>query len=145
MINKIEIGLRIKEFATKNFLSLAELSRKLGMSSPQGLNPYTSGKSLLGGEHLARLAELGCDLNWLLNGTKTNTANEPLEGYGMNYKTILEENKKLHDDLDRLKIKVFDLQEENEKLRLQLNDFEQVNSELLEELSELKKGLTPTN
>jgi len=144
LLKNNEIGQNLKTFAEKNFSSKSEFSRQLGMKNPQQLYDYFSGESLLGAEKLSRLAELGCDLNWLLNGTNTNTVKEPVEGFGMNYKTILAENKKLHDDLDRLKIKVFDLQEENDKLKLQLNDYEQVNNELLEELSELKKG-TNTN
>lgn len=144
MLNSAQIGENLRIWAKNNFGKYQNLAAELNMSS-SSLQTYLNGESIPGGKILAKLAQLGCDLNWLLNGTTTNTVNETLEGYGMNYKTILEENKKLHDDLDRLKIKVFDLQEENEKLRLQLNDFEQVNSELLEELSELKKGLTPTN
>lgn len=66
---KVEIGARIKEFAKKNFSSVAELARQFGMPKSY-FQPYIKGISVLGGETLAILAELGCDINWLLTGKK---------------------------------------------------------------------------
>jgi len=68
MKNRNDISANLRKFAEENFNSLADLARKLGMNNPQQLNPYTSGKSILGGEKLAILRELGCDINWLLTG-----------------------------------------------------------------------------
>lgn len=145
LLNNLQIGQNLKDFATKNFPSKAEFARQLGMNNSQQLYDYFNGSSLLGAEKLAKLAQLGCDLNWLLNGDSNLKINEPREGYGMNYKSVLEENKKLQSQLNQLKIMVFDLQEETKILKLQLNDTEQVNCELLQELNELKKGLSTTD
>ncbi len=68
MKNKNDIAANLRKFAEENFDSLADFARNLGMNNPQQLNPYTSGKSILGGEKLAILRELGCDINWLLTG-----------------------------------------------------------------------------
>ena len=112
MIKKVEIGLRLKEFATKKLLSLAELSRLLGMNNPQGLNPYTSGKSILGGELLSKLAELGCDINWLLNGSPTASMVKEPEETATDYKI-----KALEGRITKLESKLFQVTEENETLK----------------------------
>jgi transcriptional regulator with XRE-family HTH domain len=144
MDKKLEIGARLKKFAAIKLLSLAELSRLLGMKSPQGLNPYTSGKSILGGELLSKLAELGCDLNWLLNGVTNGGTliNEPSVSYDMTISQTIAENNQLKEELKELKVMIFDLQKENKNLVQQLLEYEVTNNQLLEEVTELKKGLT---
>ena len=64
---ELEIGERLKEFAKKNFGSVPKLAEKLGMSA-HNLRQYTRGDAVLGGLYLHKLAELGCDVNWLLTG-----------------------------------------------------------------------------
>lgn len=68
MIKKREIGLRIKEFGERNFTSIAEFSRQLGMKTRQELYTYIYGRSIPGGDLLSKMSELGCDINWLLTG-----------------------------------------------------------------------------
>ena len=68
MSKKREIGFRLKEFVENNFSSTAELSRILGKDKSY-FTPYFKGTSVPGGETLAKLQELGCDINWLLNGS----------------------------------------------------------------------------
>ncbi|MFC2085430.1 S24 family peptidase, partial [Bacteroidota bacterium] len=58
-------------FAEINFKSKAELARKLGMR-PQAFQSYLDGRSYPGGQILAKLSDLGCDINWLLTGEATN-------------------------------------------------------------------------
>ena len=62
-----EIGQRLKKFAEDNFDSLAEFGREFGKER-MFFTPYFNGSSLPGGKILNKLAELGCDLNWLLTG-----------------------------------------------------------------------------
>jgi transcriptional regulator with XRE-family HTH domain len=71
MLNKKETGKRLKEFATHNFTSLAEFGRQFGKDRTF-FTPYFNGTSAPGGEILFRLAELGCDITWLLTGAKHN-------------------------------------------------------------------------
>lgn len=71
MTKSEEIGLRLKNFVEKNFDSTSELTRKLGLTRSYFI-PYYSGKSILGGDTLSKLADLGCDINWLLTGKEQN-------------------------------------------------------------------------
>lgn len=93
LLKNVEIGRRLKEFAENNFSSIAEFSRQLGMNQRQDIYIYFSGKSLLGAERIAKLAELGCDINWLLNGTELKTtANiiaEPVHDYNTKSEALL--------------------------------------------------------
>lgn len=66
MAEKAVISKRLKEFGLKNFKSIAELARQMGMK-PQALQSYVDGTSVPGGHILAKLKELGCDINWLLS------------------------------------------------------------------------------
>ncbi len=63
------LGERIKIFAKQKYSTLKELAQALEIS-PQQLNQYTTGKREPGCKILSKLLELGCDINWLLSGTK---------------------------------------------------------------------------
>jgi transcriptional regulator with XRE-family HTH domain len=63
------LGERIKIFAKQRFNTLKELAAALEIS-PQQLNQYTSGKREPGCKILSKLLDLGCDINWLLSGSK---------------------------------------------------------------------------
>lgn len=77
MSKKLEIGIRLKEFAKKKFDGIASLERALG-KTPAYFQNYLNGRSYLGSEILIKLQELGCDINWLLNGTPSpSTVKEP--------------------------------------------------------------------
>lgn len=106
MNKKVEIGLRLKDFAKKNFGGVAGLERHLNKSAAYFQN-YLNGRSYLGGETLAELAEVGCDVNYLLTG-KQNTM-------------LDEETKKKFTEMDdrftKLEAKLFRLTEENEELK----------------------------
>jgi len=73
MIDKLEIGKRLKYFGEKNFKNLTHFASLLEMK-PQSLNSYIVGKSIPGGEILARLSALGCDIDWLLRGEESGTS-----------------------------------------------------------------------
>jgi hypothetical protein len=81
MNEKLEIGLKIKEFAKNKFGSVTALATKIG-KKPQYFNTYINGRSYPGGELLAELYELGCDLNWLLKSN--NNIAEPAPSYAVN-------------------------------------------------------------
>jgi transcriptional regulator with XRE-family HTH domain len=72
-----EIGKRLKEFVNKSFKTQSEFTRAMG-KSPAFFTPYFNGNSVPGGEILKKLAEFGCDINWLLTGQVT----EPPAGSG---------------------------------------------------------------
>jgi hypothetical protein len=103
---KVEIGLRLKDFAKKKFGSVAELERLL-RKPPAFFQSYIGGRSFLGGEILMQLAERGCDINFLLTGKRGISVDE-------------ETKKKISDmeqRLEKIESKMFRLLEENEKLK----------------------------
>lgn len=69
-LDKRAIGKRMKVFAVSKFNSITEFAEALGVSSTTLSGTYFNGRSMPGGELLARLSELGCDLQELLFGTK---------------------------------------------------------------------------
>lgn len=71
MINALEIGKRIKEFALANFETLTEFSAEIGISL-QALYPYIRGTSLPGAKILYDMKKLGCSIDWLLTGEDSN-------------------------------------------------------------------------
>lgn len=75
------LGERIKIFAKQKYTTLKELAKDLEIS-PQQLNQYTTGKREPGCKILSKLLSLGCDINWLLSGTKLSES----------YKILLLEN-----------------------------------------------------
>ena len=143
MTKSEEIGLRLKEFVEKKFNSTAELARLLGVTRSY-FNPYFSGKSVLGGETLSKLAELGCDINWLLGGATSSVGNnihEPTESYNMSYSELLSENKTLKEEIKEFKISIFDLERETKKLHSKVIELEETNLSLQKELENcLDKG-----
>ena len=68
MNKKLEISVRLKEFAKKKFGGIAGLERALD-KTPAYFQNYLNGRSYLGSEILIKLHDLGCDINWLLNGS----------------------------------------------------------------------------
>jgi len=69
MKNENLIGERLKEYAIQ-YGSSTDLAKNLGLS-PQHLNAYISGRSKPGADILIKLKELGCDIDWLLTGTRS--------------------------------------------------------------------------
>ena len=65
MANKNVVAKRIRLFGEKKYRTMAELARQLKMK-PQALQSYLDAKSFPGGQILAKLRDLGCDINWLL-------------------------------------------------------------------------------
>lgn len=143
MNKKLEIGKRIKFFGENNFSSVAELSRKLGMKNRQSLNPYLQGESFPGGELLSKLAELSCDINWLLIGDD-NQINLVRENSG-NYMTTAEiqkSNEDLKEENKQLKAEIYDLQRERSGLTKKITDLVRENELIQEELKKLSEGKT---
>lgn len=65
----MNIGDRIREFGVKTFGSVTVLAEKLDVSL-QHLSPYLNSKYEPGTPMLLKLADLGCDINWLLQGKR---------------------------------------------------------------------------
>ncbi len=66
-----EIGERLKEFASANYDSLSEFCKEMGISL-QAIYPYLRGESLPGTKFLVQLQKLGCSIDWLLSGKKSD-------------------------------------------------------------------------
>jgi len=117
LLKNDEIGSNLRTFSKKNFKSHAELSRLLGMKNPQQLFEYFRGKIIPGGELLSKLSNLGCDINWLLNGTPSpSTVKEPEPTYSGNVKT-----------------EIIDIKERLNKLELQNQKWMNFAAEVLEQ------------
>jgi len=138
MINKkADIGLRLKDFAEKNFSTFADFARAMGKDVTYFTN-YYKGKSILGGESLAKLAELGCDINWLLNGEKKinkNLIHEKTEQY-MTYTDLNQKLEHLQNENTQLKVENYDLRKERDQIAKQV---EELKTEIEQLQKELKK------
>ena len=67
-IIKLAISARLKQYIGDNFKSVADFAKQMGMKRRQDVYPYLEGRSLFGSDKLAKLRDLGCDINWLLTG-----------------------------------------------------------------------------
>lgn len=144
MNKKIEIGARLKEFAKKKFDGIAGLERAIG-KTPAFFQNYLNGRSYLGGEILAKLSELGCDINWLLNGDLptafVTTAKGPNREYMTAYSNLLKEGNILREENRDLKALIFDLQRDKEHLLKQNEKLTRIIQDLKDEIAELQKGM----
>jgi len=77
---------RLRLFAKEKFNTIAELERAMGKNKGYLLS-YLNGRSMLGGETLKQLSELGCDINWLLTGKNSVSASSETQ----NVKELLNE------------------------------------------------------
>ena len=69
LYDNMTLGNRLKQFAESRYSNVAEFSKQLGINRE---NAYRYFKDVVspGAELLIRLAEMGCDINWLLTGIK---------------------------------------------------------------------------
>ncbi|MFA5803708.1 MAG: hypothetical protein WC879_03600 [Melioribacteraceae bacterium] len=111
MLSPIEIGNNLRSFAKEKKYSLAELGRLLGMKQ-QAFKKYYEGERTPGGNILSKLSDLGCDLNWLLNGENSSIILKEPNETAMDYKI-----KTLEERITKLESKLFQLTEENETLK----------------------------
>lgn len=79
MLSKLEVAKNLRKFSENNFNSFAELARRMNIS-PQTIQAYIDGRVYPGGPFLAKLSDLGCDINWLLTGkVSTDMKYVPIE------------------------------------------------------------------
>jgi len=78
MNKKRPISARLREFGEKKFSSMTEFSSALNMM-PQTLNSYLSGASGIGSKMQEKLRILGCDIEWLMTGTRKENPTLPFE------------------------------------------------------------------
>lgn len=99
MDKKLSLGQKIKEFILKNFSSIQEFADFIGMKSEQ-LYPYFNDKVVPSATFLAKLKELGCDVNWLLSDSPDPPpeTNQLLQA---RLKELEEENARLRDSIRR--------------------------------------------
>lgn len=117
MLTNKEIGNNLVIFAKENFKNLTGLANEIGLSL-NAFQPYYKGKSILGGKLLAKLADLGCDINWLLTGSYSENNSED------QFQITNEKFNQLKKDVDDLKELLIlalkenkDLKENNKKLK----------------------------
>lgn len=67
-IDKKSVAFRLKSFLVDKFGSVKAAAVALDKSPEALYNGYLNGRSVPGGELLAQLAELDCDIEWLLTG-----------------------------------------------------------------------------
>lgn len=115
MLSKEEIGKNLRLFAKNKGYTLSYIAEYLGMKL-QSFQNYYDGTSVPGGEILARLGELGCDINWLLNGTRAGSLIDEI--FSDTY--IREKKVTYYESLDRF-----------DKLEKRINDIEKQNAELI--------------
>lgn len=70
-VDRVALGKRLKSFAD-TVGGVGKLAELLGITQPNLSGSYISGKSVPGGELIARLMELGCDVQWLLTGSQSS-------------------------------------------------------------------------
>jgi len=81
MTERGQIGLRLREIAHR-FGGPSALAEKLQIS-PQQLNDYLTGRRTPGNKMQDRLRTLGCDIEWLMMGTRSGASKtrEPSASY----------------------------------------------------------------
>ncbi|MBI2418544.1 MAG: S24 family peptidase [Ignavibacteriales bacterium] len=67
-IDKLKTGLRLKKFLLMHFDDLQAAAKFLDTTTGSLRNSYFNGRSLPGGELIAKLQKKGCDINWLFYG-----------------------------------------------------------------------------
>lgn len=104
------ISTRIKEFIDKEFDGNdSALAKELKMS-PQNLYHYTKGNNVPGGILLTKLAELGCNINWLLLGEEgVSKVRERSAEYSTELSGIKQELAQLKEEMQSVKAMNYDL------------------------------------
>lgn len=75
-MSKLDISSRLRKFIAENYGSIKEFATLMGMKDTNLHQAYLSGKSVPGGEMLLKLANLGCDVHWLLTGEEKKPVHE---------------------------------------------------------------------
>lgn len=75
-LDKLAISERFRQFITEHYITVKNAAEALGISSATLSSSYLNGKSVPGGELIAKLIQAGCDVDWLLTGkTRGQEAN----------------------------------------------------------------------
>jgi transcriptional regulator with XRE-family HTH domain len=102
----MSLGEKLRQFGLKKFGSLTKFADNMEMSLPS-LSRYLNNTREPGTGILKKLLVLGCDINWLLS--------EDLADRTMNEQTA---------KYDPDKIRVLELESENEALKTQISDIQ---------------------
>ena len=128
MIDKKEVGHRLRKFGESKFGQMKLLAESLDMTS-QSLQSYLTGRSIPGAVILSKLKALGCDTDWLLLNKDTPSVSyltmkeNVLTGDELALKDRIilsqaEEIQQLKDDLNKLKKKIETLEHKTKKIVL---------------------------
>lgn len=148
IIDKIELGKRLKHFS-EEVGGVKKLAELLGISQPNLSGSYISGKSVPGGEMIAHLMELGCNIGWLFTGqgnVKTiaqgnSIINEsPIQGNGNIVSNTLIMNNTFESEMLREKVKFLEdnikfLEDGTNFLKDLITDLRKQNNFLLSQLT----------
>jgi transcriptional regulator with XRE-family HTH domain len=93
----MSIGERLRQYGLSNFKTLKSFAEYLGMK-PASLQTYLRNESLPGAIILTKLAQSGCDINWLLTGEYCNNSSAQKELL----EKISKENERLRTELKTL-------------------------------------------
>jgi len=81
------LGNRLKQFADENFSTVGEFTKHLGINRENAYR-YFNNTVAPGSEVLIRLAQMGCDINWLLTGKVENQKKQNISGIELDYVPI---------------------------------------------------------
>lgn len=76
-MQKIPQIARLLEYIKNNYKSKSEFARKIGIT-PADLSKYIARNKIPGGVFLKRLSDAGVDINYIMNGTKTQAIELPI-------------------------------------------------------------------
>lgn len=119
------VGKRLKAFAVERYGSIVNLEKAL-KKSKNYLSSYLSDRSLPGSPLLKELAEVGCDITWLLTGTiRSNTD------------LILQRLDKIEQEITSIKAENYDLLVENKGLKQEILQKDESIEALFNELGKI--------
>lgn len=73
-LNKKEVAQNLRLFGYKRFGTMKKFAEALDMNPSTLYSGYLNGRSLPGPVLLVKLIDLGCNINWLLTGRESMTA-----------------------------------------------------------------------
>ena len=108
------IAAKLRAFGDAKFNRIKDFAEALGMSDSALQSSYLNGRSIPGGEILAKLNKLGCDINWLLSDqVDYSNISTIMSGSNQNEPPV-----PYMSDKDRIKL----LEDENQKLKLKIDE-----------------------
>lgn len=119
-LKKDVIGERLRQFAKDKFRTIRALAEALNMSE-ENLSQYIKGKSAPGAPLLIKLAEKGCDIQWLLTGVEIDFTEKGFNNY-INITRAFLRLKELEEEYPKALNEIKELKKEREQILKLLNN-----------------------